>query len=142
MDYNFDYLSIVRKMVSPHRFNHTLGVIKEAIRLSKIYNVDSDKARIAATLHDISKNKDINEIIANVKNNYDPIVLSYPVGTIHAYDSRLEAIKLGVDDEEILKAIESHALARPNMSTLEKIIMLRILLKKDVNLVNQKSQEI
>ena len=102
MDYNKDYLSIVKERVSPHRYNHTLGVIKEAKRLAEIYNVDTNKARIAATLHDISKNKDINEIIENVKNNFDPKVLSYPVGTIHAYDSKLEAIKLGVDDSDIL----------------------------------------
>ena len=40
------------------RYFHTLGVVKEAVRLAPKFGVDTEKAKIAALLHDCAKNFD------------------------------------------------------------------------------------
>ena len=45
-----------------NRLNHILGVVEMASYLSYIYNINKDKAMIAAYMHDYCKYDDINEI--------------------------------------------------------------------------------
>lgn len=47
-----DRLSELRERVTPDRYSHTLGVIEMADILAEEYNVDKQKARLAACLHD------------------------------------------------------------------------------------------
>ena len=126
MDLKKDYLPILKDMVKPKRYIHTLGVIDEAINLSKIYNVSIDKARIAASLHDITKYFSDDEqikIMSKIltKEEIDLI----PIGGYHAITGAIYSKeKLGVDDMDIYNAIYNHTLGRPHMSTLEKIIYI------------------
>lgn len=53
------------------RFKHTLGVVESATQLAKLYNVDVEKARLAALLHDCAKEMPLKEMQDLVKeNNY------------------------------------------------------------------------
>lgn len=126
MNYDFDYVALSREKESPTRFNHTLGVINEAIALAKKYEVDSKKAEIAGALHDITKNEPIEWHKEIITKYYGKEYLSlYPTGAYHSLSGRVYAEKeLGIDDEEILLSIENHTLGRPNMTTLEKIIFI------------------
>ena len=124
MNYDNDYLLIVKYMVKEKRYIHTLGVIDTALELSKRYGVDLNKARIAATLHDITKYFSDEDHLKLMKKYYDDEYIStLPRGTYHAFSAAIFAKDyLMIDDTEILDAIKWHTIAHPNMTTLEKII--------------------
>ena len=124
MDYTKDYLPYVKKMVKPKRYNHILGVVNEAIELAQIYGVSVDKARIAASLHDITKYLPDDEQVELITKTLGPDAIDdIPRGGLHAISGAIYARDyLGVDDTDIYNAIYNHTLGRPNMSALEKII--------------------
>ena len=126
MDYTKDYLPIVKGMVKETRYVHTLGVVNDAIRLATFYSLDSNKARIAASLHDIAKYMSDEEMKKLIVDEWGMEVFdSLPKGAYHAYAGCVYVHKnLGIDDEDILNAIKNHTLGRPNMSSLEKIIYI------------------
>jgi len=125
-DYKKDYLYLVEEKENITRCNHTLGVIKEAVALAKKYGINEDKARIAASLHDITKNVPIDVQKEEIIKKLGPNVLSdLPMGAYHAISGYLYAKDvLQIDDEDILNAINNHTLGRPKMSPLEKIIFI------------------
>lgn len=124
MDYNKDYLPLVKTLVNEKRYNHTLGVVEEAIKLANIYNEDVNKARIAASLHDVAKYFPLDEQKELIINNFGIDVFdSIPSGAYHSYSGYVyvrDTLKL--DDEDILNSILYHTLGRVNMSILEKIV--------------------
>jgi len=126
MDYSKDYLSYLKPLVKEKRYIHTLGVIDEAICYAKRYDVDVNKARIAASLHDICKYFEIEkskELILRYMSLDEYNML--PLGAIHSYAAYSYCKdELKIDDEEILNAIKYHTIGRINMTTLEKIIYL------------------
>lgn len=126
MDFNKDYLKIVKKLVKDRRYNHILGVVDEAMALANKYNISVDKARIAASLHDITKNMDIDFQVELITKTLGPDALKdVPFGAIHAISGAIYSRDyLGVDDEDIYNSIYYHTLGRPKMSTLEKIIYI------------------
>ena len=66
MKYNFNELKeIVKSKMSLKRFTHTLGVVEMSEKLAKIYNADIEKCKVAALLHDICKEMDM-EYIKNI----------------------------------------------------------------------------
>ena len=71
MKYDFNQLKeIVKSKMSSKRFTHTLGVVEMAVKLADIYKTDVEKCKLAALLHDISKEMDM-EYIKNIcKNNF------------------------------------------------------------------------
>ena len=46
---------MVRRTLSPKRFQHTMNVKKLAVRMAQHYGVDTEKAALAAILHDSAK---------------------------------------------------------------------------------------
>ncbi len=126
MNYNFDYITLAKSKETPIRLHHTMGVIDEAISLSRKYKADPLKAKIAAALHDITKNEPLEWHKEIISKYYGIEYLSlYPTGAYHSLSGRVYAEKeLNIDDIDILLAIENHTLGRPNMSTLEKIIFI------------------
>ncbi|MBQ8808660.1 MAG: bis(5'-nucleosyl)-tetraphosphatase (symmetrical) YqeK [Clostridia bacterium] len=120
----------LKTMQKKHRFNHTLGVVKEAERLAPRFGVDVKKARITAMLHDCAKNLD--EIYGE---DFSALCQKYGVmlddcarcerALVHAFLGAAVAYKdFGIDDNEILEAIYYHTTARANMTPLEKLIYI------------------
>ncbi|MDY4010737.1 MAG: HD domain-containing protein, partial [Fusobacterium gastrosuis] len=71
MIYNFEDLKeIVKSKVSIKRFNHIMAVVDMSIKLAKIYNADIEKCKIAALLHDICKEMNMEEMKKICKNNF------------------------------------------------------------------------
>ena len=110
------------------RFNHTLGVAKEAQRIAKKYGASLEKAYLTALLHDCAKNLDeyYNEDFLSLCKKYGARVDEYAEkekALMHAFLGAEVARKdYNIDDEEILNAIYYHTTARKNMTLLEKII--------------------
>ncbi len=125
----FDRNSIVdaiKDMLSPDRFEHTLGVESEAIALAKAHNESAERASLAALLHDCGRSLSRSELrneARKLKIN-DPILYMQPQ-LLHAQvGAHIARTRFNVSDTEILRAIESHTCGHANMSLLEQIIYL------------------
>jgi nicotinate-nucleotide adenylyltransferase len=102
-----------------------------AVKLAQKYNVDKEKAEIAAILHDNAKNLSLDVTMAYIKdygitlNEIDkksPQILHSYVGAHIAKD------KFKVDND-IFNAIYYHTVGRKDMSILEKIIYIADILE-------------
>ena len=113
--------------LSEKRFNHTMGVAKEAVRLAKHYGGDEEKAYIAGLLHDCAKEisyEDSLKLIEEKRIEADEL-LRQCRGIVHGpVGEYLAKEEYGVTDKEILSAIRYHSTGRSNMTLLEKIIFL------------------
>jgi len=87
---------------------HCIRTMEEAEKLAKIYNIDIEKVKIAALLHDCGKLWD-----KKAENLKHAIVGAELAKNIYH-----------VDDVDILNAIRYHTTGREAMSTLEKIIYI------------------
>ena len=109
------------------RFKHTLGVVESATQLAKLYNVDVEKARLAALLHDCAKEMPLKEMQDLVKeNNYkaDEELLANG-NLLHGLAGMIRAkLEFSITDSEILEAIRVHTTGKVGMSTLDKVIFL------------------
>ena len=105
------------------RLEHIFGVAEMAEFLAKRYNVDVEKAKVAAYMHDYSKYDDPKDALGILKEEEIKECQEYPF-LYHAYLSA-EAYKRLMDfDIDIYNAIKYHVFGRPNMSILEAIIMI------------------
>ena len=129
MKYNFNELKeIVKSKMSLKRFTHTLGVVEMSEKLAKIYNANIEKCKVAALLHDICKEMNM-EYIKNIcKNNFINELSEEDLenneilhGFAGAYYVKNE---LGINDKEILNAIKYHTVGAKDMTLLEKIVYI------------------
>jgi predicted HD superfamily hydrolase involved in NAD metabolism len=119
-------LNIVKKQLTDHRYQHTLGVMETAIALAEQYGADVKKAELAAIFHDYAKFRpkdEMRQIILSGKFPQD--LLQYNSELWHAPAGAYLAEKeAGISDKEVLDAIRYHTSGRPGMTLLEKIIYL------------------
>ena len=126
--YNLEKISKkLKKELDEDRYRHTLGVMYTSAALAMRYDVDLNQAQAAGLLHDCAK------CIPNDKKVKLCEKYGLPMTNIekqapfllHAKLGAYLADKLyGVDDPEILGAIEWHTTGRPGMTMLEKIVYL------------------
>lgn len=116
---------ILQQKQNQNRFIHTLGVQYTSACLAMRYGLDVDKAQMAGLLHDCAKHLNPEKLLTISRNNHleisaaqkhTPFLLH---GRVGAYLART---KYGIDDPEILSAIEWHTTGKPQMSLLEKIV--------------------
>lgn len=117
----------LKENLSERRYNHVLGVAFSAKELAKLNGEDEKKAELAALLHDVAKEVDINEQIQLLKKNdfsvteieeSSPQVLHGFTGVILAKE------KFNIKDDEVLNAVAYHTTGKAKMTTLEKIIYI------------------
>lgn len=117
----------LKSVLSEKRYNHVLGVCDEAVKLADCYGADKDKAYTAGLLHDCAKEYSIDtqiKLCAEYGIKLDAVTLNC-TAVIHAPLGAAVAEKLyGIEDKEILEAIRCHAVAKENMSLLDKIIYI------------------
>lgn len=122
-----DCTRIIREKLTNRRFIHSLRVAEQAVTLAERFGADTQKAEIAALLHDISKEENeqnqlkiIKEfgIILSVAEKKENKLLHAIAGAAY-----IEHV-LGVSDRDILNAVRYHTTARPGMSVLEKVLYL------------------
>lgn len=116
---------IIDKYSDSHldRLSHTFGVAEMAEFLAKKYNVDVNKALIAAYLHDYCKYDPESDAVGVLSDREITECNKYPF-LYHAYLSAYSYRKLGGEDREIFNAIKYHVFGRPHMTKLEEIIMI------------------
>ena len=119
-------MKIVKKQLTEHRYEHTLGVMETAVALAEKYGADKKKAELAAIFHDYAKFRDKEEMksiiqeqqLGNELLQFNSELWHAPVG---AYLAEKEA---GITDPEVLDAIRYHTSGRPKMTILEKVVYL------------------
>jgi predicted HD superfamily hydrolase involved in NAD metabolism len=106
------------------RYEHVIGVYETAVKLARKYNVDEEKAAIAALYHDYAKYEPIEEQIAHlelkvIKRYADTPVMYHALAAAHYVENDFM-----IKDQDILNAIRYHVWGRTEMSMLEKIIFI------------------
>ncbi|MCL2610363.1 MAG: nicotinate-nucleotide adenylyltransferase [Defluviitaleaceae bacterium] len=122
--YKYAYEKI--KNLKEKRYNHVLGVVDEAISLAAHYNINPEKAKIAALFHDIAKEytkQEIEEHIKKYNTKMPPLTITQQP-LIHGFIGADLAEAQGIQNEDILNAIRYHTIGRASMGMLEKIIYI------------------
>lgn len=122
-----EYKKILQKRLTPKRYNHSLCVADEAVRLALKYGGDPDKAYLSGLLHDITKNATEQEhlqifsefgiMLNDIEKNAEKL---WHAISGAAYIERVLSIK----DQEIITAVRYHTTAREDMTQLEKLLYL------------------
>ncbi len=128
-DTNYDYIFEIvneklKNELTPWRYSHTMSVMNLSIKLAKYYDVDETKAKIAALFHDYAKEYSEEKMMEfarkiGVDGKYPFFGLYH--GVIASYIAKEN---YGIQDEEILSAIEHHTLSKLNSSKLDKILFV------------------
>lgn len=117
----------LKSNVSEARLQHIIGVEQTAIKLAKQYQIDENKAAMAGIMHDLAKffpPQKLLKIAKKHKINIDSICQHHP-HLLHAQVSAIVAkLEFGMQDQDILKAIENHTLGSPEMNTLSCIVFV------------------
>ncbi len=117
----------LRTLMDEERYAHSLGVRDCAVMLAERYGADVGKARLAGLLHDCAKGLSRQEMINRAmeagielgpEEFQSEALLHGAVGAIIARQV------FGVEDPEILSAIECHTTGKRDMALLDKIIYL------------------
>lgn len=119
--------AILRRRLKPKRFDHSLAVAEEAVRLATRYGADVQKARTAGLLHDVMKNTPPADQL-QVLDNYGIAMSEVERGAEKLYHAMSGAAfaehVLGITDRDILNAVRYHTTARAGMSLLEQVLYL------------------
>lgn len=122
-----NYKKIVQDKLSKKRFEHSMRVAENAVKLAKVHRENEKKAEIAGILHDYSKELPKEQLVQIavdhrlLTSNLDlqmPQILHGPVASVVLKEEGI------VDDEEILQAIRFHTTGHAHMNTLAKIIFI------------------
>lgn len=101
-----DLLEKVRQQVKPKRFAHILRVAELAAEIARANGLDAEKAYLAGILHDAARDFSY-EKLQNLASPENDIERMHPLA-LHGRAGRRVAQDWGIEDEEVLEAIEGH----------------------------------
>lgn len=101
-----DFLERVRQRVKPERFAHILQVAELAAAIARANGLDPDKAYLAGILHDAARDLSPEELVLLAPPENE-VERRHPLA-LHGRAARRMAQEWGVQDEEVLEAIEGH----------------------------------
>ncbi|MGE5390491.1 MAG: bis(5'-nucleosyl)-tetraphosphatase (symmetrical) YqeK [Deltaproteobacteria bacterium] len=122
-----ELIVLIENRLSKKRFKHSVEVARVAGEMAAQYGTDEEKAYITGLLHDYAKGISGEELVRIAQGNgliEDKMDLEIP-DLLHApVGAWLIRHELGIDDEEMLRAVASHTTGALDMSYLDKIIYL------------------
>jgi predicted HD superfamily hydrolase involved in NAD metabolism len=113
--------TFTRSRLSDKRYDHTIRVTETAQRLVRIHNLDEDRTRLAALLHDAARETPSEELLRLARDWSVPVEepeLQSPNLLHGPVAAELARRELGVEDEEVLEAIRIHTTGAPRMGPL------------------------
>ncbi len=118
----------LKENLSDKRYNHSLGVAEEAMRLAKRYGADIQKAYIAGLVHDCAKEINPSKSVELLKEKYgvfpDEDMVAVPRLLHGLLGSCIAHSEFEIEDEDILDAIRYHTTGKADMGCLTKIIYI------------------
>lgn len=133
----------IKQELSEKRYLHSLGVMKKAEELAKIYDVDVNKAKLVGLAHDIGKELSEEEKLRYAKENKIEVdeIEKINIGLLHG--------KIGADickkrydfTKEMQDAIQYHTTGNENMDLLAKIIFVADKIEDGRNYKDEKKKE-
>jgi predicted HD superfamily hydrolase involved in NAD metabolism len=118
----------LRQGLSPHRYEHVLGVAAAARQLAERYEYDPDTAELAGLLHDVAKQLDLKQMQVLARRSFAdtlPAAIMSVGSLLHGYAAVTVAKeKYGLTDVDLLNSLAHHTTGAEHMSKLEKIIFI------------------
>ncbi|MFA5523926.1 MAG: bis(5'-nucleosyl)-tetraphosphatase (symmetrical) YqeK [Tissierellales bacterium] len=120
--------------IGKERYDHSVRVMEEAIKLANVYNCDQEKAAIAGLLHDCGKYLNENELLKNayefgiIRRDNHGINLALIHGELGVEVARRD---FGIKDKDVLDSIQYHTTGKEDMTPLEKIIYVSDYIEPD-----------
>jgi predicted HD superfamily hydrolase involved in NAD metabolism len=117
-----------------HRYEHSVRVARCAEILARRHGADARKARLAGMLHDLARLYSPERLLAectargmtiDAAQREHPMLLHARLGAAIAHQ------EFGVEDREVLSAIEKHTTGAPEMSRLDCVVYLADSLEPD-----------
>jgi len=109
------------------RYAHSVRVARSAGTLARRHGVDASKARLAGLLHDLARLYPTARLLDECEKRgffIDDFERAHPV-LLHArLGAALARERFGIDDAEVLSAIEKHTTAAGEMSRLDCVVYL------------------
>lgn len=124
---NEECREILRSKLGDKRYEHSLNVAREAVRLAEKYGANTEKAYTAGLIHDIMKEEKPEiqlKIIEESGMEITPTERNNPKLWHAMAGAAYIKSELGFEDEEIISAVRYHTTARAGMTLLEKVIYI------------------
>lgn len=107
-----DYTGYLERILTPQRFQHSLGVMEVMRELAEVYHLDRAKAMTAGLLHDAAKDLEPEQLLTLAEES--KIEFRYPCERLPVYlhapvSAYLVSKELGITDSLILDAISTHS---------------------------------
>ncbi len=122
-----EYKQLLKNRLTPKRYEHSLCVADEALRLANKYGADPDKCYLAGLLHDITKNAPKEEHL-KLFSGFGIILSSVESSAQKLWHAMSGALYvehvLNIDDDELISAIRYHTTARAGMTLTDKVLYL------------------
>lgn len=119
-----DLYELVASLQNEARYKHTLGVVSMAETFATTYNIDLAKCKLAALLHDVTKQMDKPKQLELLKECNDEFILNNPP-LWHSFTGEIYAREvLKITDTDILDSIKYHTLGHPHPSEYMMVIYL------------------
>ena len=119
-------LRMLETRLSPSRRNHSLAVAELARSMCGSAGVDPTRGYVAGLAHDLAREMNSRDLLrlAARRQACSPLELAPPVLVHGRAAAALVNAELGLEDEEILLALEDHVTGRPAMGTLSRIVFV------------------
>ncbi|RSI34352.1 bis(5'-nucleosyl)-tetraphosphatase (symmetrical) YqeK [Streptococcus sanguinis] len=117
-------LAKMETIMSDKRLRHCLGVEKAARELAERFSLDIEKAGLAGLLHDYAKKVSDEDFLSLIdKYQLNPDLKNWGNNVWHGMVGIYKIQEdLGIEDAEILRAIEIHTVGSGTMSELDKVV--------------------
>ena len=119
--------AFARSRLSDSRYEHTLRVANTAEGLAQSHDLDADRARLAALVHDSAREIGPDEFLELAETwhlqvgdpeRQSPKLLHGPVA------AELARRELGIEDGEVLEAVRAHTTGKPGMGPLALVLYI------------------
>ena len=131
-----EFIALLRERLDDFRFEHSIAVANQSVKLAIRFGANSEKAYVAGLLHDICKNLKKEEQLQFFSRSAimltDTEKLSPKVWHAISGAQYLKE-KLKINDDDIIDAVRYHTTGRAGMSLLEKVIYISDLTSFDRN---------
>ena len=133
-----EIIKIAKETLSEKRFKHSYEVMQRCEELAKIYDIDTNKAKLVGIAHDIAKEMPNEEKFKYIDEN------NIEIDDIEKNNGALLHGKIGADickkrfgfTEEMARAVRIHTTGNNNMSILDKILFIADSTSDDRNFDN------